>query len=146
MHRVQGTLLQFPEPVGPLAVRHATPMKTILVVDDDENMRELLKLHLSNAGYAVRTAEDALVAGRIILSCDVDLLIADVHMPHMSGFELVSAMIGDKSVRRMPVIFLSADENADQDAKLLGAAYVHKPVRADQLLSAIRQALDAPAV
>jgi CheY-like chemotaxis protein len=59
---------------------------TILVVDDDESMRELLRLHLTNAGYDVRLAEDAVVAGQLVLRNPPDLIIADVEMPYMDGF------------------------------------------------------------
>jgi len=50
-------------------------MKKILVVDHDRSIRELLQLHLSNAGYEALVAEDAIVAGGLILSCVPDLMI-----------------------------------------------------------------------
>src|ERR1051326_6828216 len=63
---------------------------TILVVDDDANVRELLKLHLSAAGYEVHVAADAIAAGYLVLRSPPNLLICDVNMPHMDGFEFVS--------------------------------------------------------
>src|SRR5437870_3155410 len=56
---------------------------TILVVDDDQTIRELLQLHLRNAGYAVHVAEDAVEAGHLVLRSPPDLIISDVNMPHM---------------------------------------------------------------
>ena len=68
---------------------------TILVVDDDTNVRELLKLHLSAAGYEVRVAADAIAAGYLVLRSVPDLIICDINMPHMDGFEFVSALKAD---------------------------------------------------
>jgi CheY-like chemotaxis protein len=113
---------------------------TILVVDDDANIRELLRLHLTAAGYSVQVAEDAITAGYIVLRQAPDLIICDVHMPHMDGFEFVAALKADPTVPDMPVIFLTSAEEGDQRAKGLGAVgYFTKPVRADRLLSLVAQ-------
>ena len=58
-------------------------------------MRELLRLHLSSAGYAVEVAEDAIAAGYAVLKAAPDLIVCDVAMPHMDGFELVAALRAD---------------------------------------------------
>lgn len=111
---------------------------SILVVDDDESIRELLGLHLRRAGYEVRLAEDAVVAGHMLLSDPPDLLIVDVNMPYMDGFEFVSALKADKTLPDIPVIFLTAVEDGEQRARELGAVgYVTKPVRADRLLEVV---------
>ena len=111
---------------------------TILVIDDDINMRELLSLHLTNAGYAVMAAEDAIRAGHIVLRSPPDLIICDVHMPHTNGFEFVAALRDDKSLPNIPVIFLTTEEEGDILGQGLGAVgYVTKPVRADKLLAIV---------
>ena len=111
---------------------------TILVVDDDESIRELLRLHLSAAGYAVQVAEDAIAAGYLVLRSPPDLIISDVNMPHMDGFEFVAALKADKSLPSIPVIFLTSVEEGDHRGKALGAVgYVTKPVRADHLLALV---------
>ena len=113
---------------------------TILVVDDDESMRDLLRLHLSAAGYDVLLAEDAIVAGHLVLRSPPDLIICDVNMPHLDGFEFVEALKADKTLPNIPVIFLTSVEEGDQRGKALGAVgYVTKPVRADKLLSLVAQ-------
>ena len=71
-------------------------MKTILVVEDDATMRQLLKLHLTTAGYAVSVASNGIEAGRAILGILPDLIITDVNMPHMNGFELITALRADQ--------------------------------------------------
>ena len=111
---------------------------TILVVDDDKSIRELLRLHLSSAGYEVHVAKDAIAAAYIVLRSPPDLIISDVNMPHMDGFEFVAALKADKSLPNIPVIFLTSLEEGGQRGKLLGAVgYVTKPVRADHLLALV---------
>ncbi len=113
---------------------------SILVVDDDEGIRELLRMHLSAAGYEVRVAEDAIAAGYLVLKTTPDLIITDVSMPHMDGFEFVSALKADKTLPYIPVIFLTSVEEGDYRGKELGAVgYLTKPVRADHLLSLVAQ-------
>ena len=112
----------------------------ILVVDDDESMRSLLRLHLTAAGYEVEVAEDAIAAGYLVLRSPPDLIITDVHMPHMDGFEFIAALKSDKTVPDIPVIFLTSVEEGDHRGKGLGAVgYLTKPVMADKLLRLVAQ-------
>lgn len=55
----------------------------VLVIDDDRAIRELLSLHLGNRGYAVDTAEDAIVGGKLALRAKPQLIIVDVNMPYL---------------------------------------------------------------
>jgi CheY-like chemotaxis protein len=111
---------------------------SILVVDDDESIRELLRLHLAAAGYEVQLAADAIAAGYSVLRSPPDLIISDVNMPHMDGFEFIAALKADKSLPPIPVIFLTSVEEGDHRGKSLGAVgYLTKPVRADHLLSLV---------
>lgn len=112
----------------------------ILVVDDDESMRQLLRLHLTSAGYEVEVAADAIAAGYKVLRQAPDLIISDVHMPHMDGFEFIAALKSDKTVPDIPVIFLTSVEEGDHRGKGLGAVgYLTKPVMADKLLRIVAQ-------
>ena len=107
----------------------------ILVVDDDESMRDLLRLHLSAAGYDVEVAPDAITAGYMVLKHPPELIISDINMPHMDGFEFIAALKADQTLPQIPVIFLTSVEEGDQRGKDLGAVgYVTKPVMADKLL------------
>ena len=119
----------------------------ILVVDDDESIRDLLRLHLSAAGYEVLVAADAIAAGYIVLKAPPDLIITDVSMPHMDGFEFVSALKSDTTLPRIPVIFLTSVEDGDSRSRELGAVgYITKPVRADRLLSLVAQHVPGGAI
>jgi CheY-like chemotaxis protein len=120
--------------------------RRILVVEDDEMMRELLRLHLSSAGYAVEVAEDAITAGYAVLKSPPDLIVCDVEMPHMDGFELVAALRGDEAIPRVPVIFLTSLAEGDAHAKALAPSeYLQKPVRLEELLAAVSRHLPATA-
>jgi two-component system chemotaxis response regulator CheY len=113
-------------------------MATILIVDDDESLRDLLRLHLSAAGYDVLLAEDAIAAGYLVLRSPPDLIICDVHMPHLDGFDFVAALKADKTVPDIPVIFLTSMDEGDHRGRMLGAVgYLTKPVRADRLLALV---------
>ena len=110
----------------------------ILIVDDDPTIRDLLRMHLANAGYEVEVAEDAVVGGHSVLRSPPELIIIDVNMPHMDGFEFVAALRSDTTVPDIPVIFLTSEEEGEQRGKGLGAAgYLTKPVRADRLLALV---------
>jgi CheY-like chemotaxis protein len=94
---------------------------TILVMDDDESMRELLRLHLTSAGYEVELAEDAVMAGHIVLRHRPDLIIADVEMPYMDGFQFVEALKADPAVSAIPVVFLTVRTDGESRGMQLGA-------------------------
>jgi CheY-like chemotaxis protein len=113
---------------------------SILIVDDDESILELLRLHLTGAGYEVHVASDAISAGYMVLRSVPDLIITDISMPHMDGFEFVAALKSDKSLPYIPVVFLTSMEDGDHRGKELGAVgYLTKPVRADKLLQLVAQ-------
>jgi len=109
-------------------------------VDDDPNMRLLMGLHLGNAGYDVQTAEDGIAAGYAVLKQRPDLIVCDVNMPHMDGFEFVAALRADPELRTIPVMFLTTGGDIEHRAKQLGAiGFVIKPPRADRLLALIAE-------
>jgi DNA-binding response OmpR family regulator len=119
----------------------------ILIVDDDESIRELLRMHLAAAGYDVQVATDAIAAGYMVLQGRPDLIITDVNMPHMDGFQFVSALRSDAALSTIPVIFLTSVDDGDARGRELGAVgYVTKPVRADRLLALVAQHVPGGAI
>ncbi|HWM41876.1 MAG TPA: response regulator [Burkholderiales bacterium] len=118
--------------------------QTILVVEDEEIMRELMRLHLSSAGYAVEVAEDAIAAGYAVLKGAPDLIVCDVEMPHMDGFELVAALRSDETVPRVPVVFLTSVDDEGRGRELGAAEYLRKPIRLEDLLAAVSRQLQSP--
>ena len=119
-------------------MRLQRPARLIMVVDDDAMVRALVKLHLVNHGYDVLEAEDAVVAGHLVLRTPPDLLICDVDMPYMDGYQFVAALKSDTATREIPVVFLTiVDDVADQAKRLGAVAYLNKPVTADRLLEVV---------
>ena len=115
-------------------------MIRILVVDDDRNTRELLALHLGNAGYEVNVAEDGVAAGYSVLRARPDLIISDVNVPRLDAFEFIALLRQERSLCDIPVIVLSKQHQGETRGKELGVVrYVAKPVRADTLLSIIAE-------
>lgn len=108
---------------------------TVLVVDDDPSIRDLLRIHLSNAGYNVLLAEDAIVAGHMLLKEPPDLLLLDLDMPYMTGLEFLQALRSDTTLPKFPIVFLTANPEARELAATLGAAgYLSKPILLNDLL------------
>ena len=92
------------------------------------------------SGGASLVAEDAIVAGHLVLQKSPDLILADIEMPFMNGLEFVQALRVDPSVSHTPVIFVSSRDDLEDLAKSFGAvAFLKKPVHADQLLAAVAQ-------
>jgi two-component system, sensor histidine kinase and response regulator len=118
--------------------------KRILVIEDDSGFRELLRLHLKLTGYAPEVAVDAVEGGRALMARPPDLVLCDVNMPFMSGFELLSLMRADERTASIPVIMLSGrkDDYAMARAMELGAAdFLTKPVTLEDLTRSIQASL-----
>ena len=84
--------------------------KTILVVEDDPDMRAWISLHLSKAGYKVKDVANGLQAAAACLAAKPDLVISDLHMPGMGGFDMLKILNTERGLKDIPVIFLTADE------------------------------------
>ncbi len=116
-------------------------MKKILVVDDDESMRALLRRQLQSAGYEVLLAEDAVVAGRRLLAAPPDLLVVDAEMPYLSGIDLVAALLADSTAPSIPILFITAHEQHREKFENMGVEYLIKPLAADVLLKKVASML-----
>ena len=113
----------------------------ILAIDDSAETLKLLVSILSEAGYRVRPATGAALALRSIASRKPDLILLDVRMPGMDGFELCRLLKSEECTRGIPVLFLSAaDEAADKvrGFALGGLDYISKPFQAEVLLARVR--------
>jgi len=119
-------------------------MTTILVVEDDPAVREMIKLALSSGGYAVQEAGNTLDARQTIARQAPDLILLDWMLPGQSGFEFARALHRDSSHKHIPVIMLTArDQEEDKVAALEAGAddYVAKPFSVSELLARIKAVL-----
>lgn len=117
---------------------------TILVVDDEEDIRELVELNLRREGYNVLTCETGEQALAQATRNGPDLVVLDLMLPGMDGLDVCKRLKGDPATRKMPVVMLTAKgEEADIVAGLeLGADdYVTKPFSGKVLVARVRRLL-----
>jgi signal transduction histidine kinase len=122
--------------------------ESILVVDDERALRELLQEILEDAGYRVTTAGDGRQALALLDSVAPQLVVSDVTMPGMDGFQLYAEVRARPRFVGMPFVFLSGlgSEVDVREGKKLGAdEYLTKPVHEADLLVAVRARLDRSA-
>ncbi|QEE27624.1 response regulator [Terriglobus albidus] len=119
------------------------PHRTILLVDDDSDIRSLYKAFLRHAGYAVLSCHNAHRAAEVFASRpNVDLLLTDIHMPEGSGVELAQTLTAAKP--EMPVILISGEDlGQSRAAEILSRSwrFVQKPVSLPYLLDLIHTLL-----
>ena len=119
-------------------------MATILVVDDDPAIREMIKLALTSSDYEVQEAGNTLDARQTIATQIPDLILLDWMLPGQSGFEFARALQRDSAHKQIPVIMLTArDQEEDKVAALEAGAddYVAKPFSVSELLARIKAVL-----
>ncbi|MFN2643822.1 MAG: response regulator [Burkholderiales bacterium] len=116
--------------------------RTILVIDNDKSSRQLLRLHLANAGYRTLEAEDALAGGRLLVEHSPDLVVLEADLPFMSGLDLIATVAVDQTVPSVPVIFIATSDEHRQRAQQLGDACLVRPFFADELVRIVRRLLD----
>jgi len=116
--------------------------RRILVVDDEQTVRDFLQRVLETAGYTVITALDGLEALEKMSQFDINLVLLDIMMPGLDGFEVLDHM--RQHEENIPVIMLSGirDETTKIDSLGLGADdYIAKPFSAGELLARIQAKL-----
>lgn len=116
------------------------PNKTILIVDDSASLRQVVKIALTGAGYAVVEACDGQDALKKANGTKFHLIITDVNMPNMDGLEFLTAVKQLAAYRFTPVIMLTTESSTDkkQMGREGGAkAWIVKPFQPEQLLAAV---------
>ena len=117
----------------------------ILVIEDEETVRDLVRRVLEKAGYDVVVAPDGQAGFEIALKERLDLVVSDLLTPRMHGYEVIKRLKATPATRRLPVVVLSAKAYpADQRKALeMGAsAFLAKPFRPPALLDMVSRVLD----
>ena len=125
--------------------RAAPPAPVVLVVDDMRNIRRMLDLVLTGDGFSVLEAESAEQALELAAHRPIDVVIADLMLPGMSGLELLTRLRADDTTRDVPVIVISGHATVKHavDAIQLGASdFFEKPLARERVLVGVRNALD----
>lgn len=118
--------------------------RSVLVVDDEPMARSMLRLILVRAGFEVREAEDGKAALSEVDRSLPDLMILDIMMPGIDGFEVCERLRADESTNRLPIIMLSAktdSESVKRGLNLGANKYLTKPVGPDELTRHVREVL-----
>jgi len=111
----------------------------VMVVDDDREVRDMLRLALEQVGYLVEDARDGEEAlHRLRDGLRPSLILLDLMMPVMTGFEFRDAQVQDPELETMPVVVLSAAGRVEEAARAMGdLEYVSKPVSIQRLLKLV---------
>lgn len=120
------------------------PRGTVLVVDDVPDVTEMIELLLKHAGYDVSTAESAKDALHLARMNRYDLVISDIGMPEMNGYELATALRELASYNKTPLIAVTGYSEYDDRGRAVRAGFnVHltKPIEPTQLLTLMRDLL-----
>lgn len=115
--------------------------KTILVVDDEPQIRNLLRQELEEAGYRVQEAPDGISALQQVKVSPPDLIILDVMMPNINGFDLAAVLKNNPDTMAIPTIILSIIQDQARGYRLGIDSYISKPVDTDRLLEDVRSLL-----
>ena len=119
-------------------------MEKILIVEDDQDTRQLLKIRLGAQGYETAFAADAMTALRVAREERPDLVLLDMGLPGGDGVVVMERLKTFPALEHIPVIVISAREPGATEARAVEAgacAYLQKPIDMDALLAAVREAL-----
>jgi len=118
--------------------------RCILIVDDSETVRQVLKLALGNAGYQVVEAEDGFDALAKLSGAQIDMLITDLNMPNMDGLELIKKVREEGKHRFTPIVMLtteSSEEKKKAGREAGASGWIVKPFKPEQLLKVVKMVL-----
>jgi chemosensory pili system protein ChpA (sensor histidine kinase/response regulator) len=120
--------------------------RVIVVADDSISVRKFVARMLEKAGYRVKVAADGLEASEIVAQVGCHLVITDLEMPRMNGYELMAHLRQDPVTRRIPVLVVTSRAGAkhrDRAMKEGASAFLTKPVQEDQLISTVEGLIGA---
>ena len=118
--------------------------QTILVVDDEQDLLDLIEYNLRKEGFQVLKAENGQDAIHIAKEMKPDLVLLDIMMPQMDGIEVCDRMREDPDLKKIPIIFLTArsDEKTEVEGLNKGADdFITKPISTTKLISRIKAVL-----
>ncbi|MBO7478322.1 MAG: response regulator [Salinivirgaceae bacterium] len=117
---------------------------TVLLVDDSATNNLLLQVVFDQNGFNVETASSGKEAIKIMAKKHIDVVLLDLMMPQMSGFEVLTAIKGNADTAKIPVLIVSADSERDDAEKALamGAEYFfEKPLQLNEIVEKVKSIL-----
>jgi chemosensory pili system protein ChpA (sensor histidine kinase/response regulator) len=131
------------------AIDRVQQERVIVVADDSISVRKFVGRMLEKNGYRVMLAGDGLEAAELVSLHGCHLVITDLEMPRMTGYELMAQLRQSPTTRRIPVMVVTSRAGAkhrDRAIKEGAAAFLTKPVQEDQLIAAVEQLMGTEAV
>ncbi len=125
-------------------LKESIETRTILVVDDDEIMRNALKRILESSGYKVILAADGLELSKILEINRLDMVLLDVNLPWVDGYELCRLLKAHHSLAKVPLVFVSARKEEEDVQRGFDAGcndYITKPFDVDKMTATIAKIL-----
>ena len=119
-------------------------VSTVLVIDDDAMVLELMKRVLSKEGYGVVTAKEGKEGLRLARELIPDVITLDVIMPKMDGWAVLSKIKGDSALANIPVIMLTIVDDKRMGYRLGASDYLTKPIDRERLVAAVRNHAPPP--
>lgn len=110
--------------------------KTVLVIEDDETMRAAIKRILDSEGYKTKLAADATDLSKVLDDSPIDLIILDIGLPWINGFELAQMLKENRDLKNIPLVFISGkatDEDVKHAFELGADEFIKKPFDVDKL-------------
>lgn len=124
--------------------RGALEAKSILIIEDEENISRILRFNLEMEGYRVLVAEDGEAGFKAALEHRPDLITLDVLMPRRNGWETLRDLRGDERTRDIPVMMITVVGEPMKAVELGAEYYLVKPFRFEQVLEVVRGELGRP--
>ncbi len=129
------------------ALKANSEIHTVLVVDDDEIMRNGIKRILESESYNVIAAEDGLALSKILETTRLDLILLDVSLPWVDGFDLCRLIKAHHHLKTVPLVIISAGKTKEDIEKGISAGaddYITKPFDIDTILNIVNKRLLTP--
>ena len=141
--------LKMSSPIAPLlSTNLKAKTASILVIDDSLDNLRVLSATLSESNYDIRCAKSGKIALKAIAAAPPDLILLDIQMPDLNGYEVCQHLKADSQTQHIPIIFVSALNEALDKVKAFsvgGVDYITKPFQVAEVLARVRNQLDLQA-
>ncbi len=113
--------------------------KTVLVIDDEEDIATAISRSLKREGYSVIITSDYKTSIKVIANSDIDLIISDVMLPYTGGFDIVDYVKNDEKLKNTPIILVTGmDKDILYSSSIKADAVVSKPFDMAQLIALVK--------
>jgi len=118
-------------------------MTKILIIDNEPSLRKVIQTNLTASGYSASVADNGEEGLKLAKSIQPDLILLDIKMPGMSGWDVLKVLRADAELKQTPVIIMSAflRETEETRARKMGTGFMEKPFSVLELLGQVKKAL-----